>query len=131
MARRGSSIPFNKRQHITANERDIFLGSDEKISKFKEMMAKPIPTKDRSGNERKAHFVCKQPLQVRIMGELDEVRDITKGILDKFDVSTTKVGLTKLECDKKNRVGNYCKNTIRSYITLGGEGPSCNRYYDN
>lgn len=122
---------FGTRQSIRAAERDMFLGSDKTFQKFKDQMAEPLKVKDRSGDDRLAHFVCNQPLQIRIMGDLDKVRDISKDIMEEFDISATDIGLSKLECDKSNRVGHYCKNTIRAYFNIGSGKLGCNKYYDD
>lgn len=124
---------FNK-QNVDLVDRDLFLGTSVDFKKFQGLMDKTHP------------FNCTQPLQIRIMGDLDAVRDASQKILkiygipkdnpikvgakiaydaDKNQILTLKsgvIGLSKLECEKKERVGHFCSNTIRAYINPLGKG---------
>ena len=147
MPRIGSAKPFGERQNIIKAEKDLFLGTASQFKKFKRLMYKPIAIKDKQSRLTGKFGApdCDKnktkPLQIRVMGQMDEVRDITKKIMKlikpRFPKGATiedvkkKVGLTKLDCEflvdvpgktrkRKIRAGNYCANTIRSYINAGG-----------
>jgi hypothetical protein len=123
---------FTERQNIRMIERDLMLGDSEDFRNFKELMDEPIDGK---------RYECEQPLQIRIMGSLNEVREMSQKILNMLDAQKNNklkagrktaytwgdkktiptytsgtIGLSKLECDKRDRTGKYCSNTIRAYL---------------
>ncbi len=123
MPRKGSSIPFNKRKHIITDEKQLFFGDESDFDEFKKLMEMPI---ERDGSKKL--YRCKQPLQIRIMGNLDQVRSISKKIKDNLNIGLSNIGLNKLECDKKHRDGRFCSNTIRVYMNVGKGKPTCREY---
>lgn len=119
------------RQSVKMIDRDLFLGTQGDFNKFKKLM-------------NTHQFDCTHPVQIRVMGNVDEVRNVSKKILKvlggiypiekdtplkvkrvtAYNKDSNKImtygsrliGLSKLECDKKERVGNFCSSTIRAYI---------------
>lgn len=121
---KGSAKPFEERMNVVIDERNLFLGTSRQYDRFKRLMNSPIEVKGegKSYKGERTVFDCTAPLQIRVMGEIDDVRDITKKIMRSLNIrlqpspKSSVIGLSKLECDKRNRVGNYCSNTIRAYI---------------
>lgn len=112
---RGSAKPFNKRQNIVKAERNLFIGNSSEFQKFKRLMNKPINGK---------RYECNHGLQIRLMGDLNDVRKAAKSIGKQFglnnlqDTDTSHFGVTKQECDKKNRNGRYCSDVITAYMYI-------------
>jgi len=82
MLGKGSSKEFTERQYFTAAERNAFLGTNEEYKQVKDLLAMPLDVVDRFGNPRKGVFTCKQPLQIRIMGSVPEVRKYSQKLVN-------------------------------------------------
>jgi hypothetical protein len=132
--------PFQYRQNFFKEETKQILGTNTEFHEFKEKMYEPLVRQFEDGTILKARATCDQPLQLRVMGNLETVRDLTielnkflqqphiQQIMHKDTPSMVggaiNIGFDKLEADKHNRNKTYCSNTLRSYLNVEDHLPA-------
>ena len=128
------ATPFEERTTLVSKETKMMLGTDSDYEELKKLLESPQSRQfyDHKDNKVLTEYVsgnCTQPLQIRFMGPLDDVRDLTLKLIKDLEIEDLVfpepgvikpdgISFSKLECTKHNRNKSYCNNTMRVYINM-------------
>lgn len=128
------ATPFHDRVNLSSSEVKMMLGEENEFKKLQNKLETP-QQRTYFDHEKQSTFSeyvkgkCTQPFQIRFMGTVDKVRDLTKKLIRDLEIedlvypepgkiAPEGIGFSKLECTKYNRNKSYCGNTIRAYIDV-------------